>query len=131
MMKRATPLIALIAALHGATGVALAAASAHAAPNPLLATASQFLMIHASVEMALAALIHAQPPVARWLAVAAFCLQGGVTLFSADLLARVYGSGRLFPFAAPIGGSLTIVSWLALAVAAALWLARGRDDASM
>jgi uncharacterized membrane protein YgdD (TMEM256/DUF423 family) len=40
-------------------------------------------------------------------------------LFAADLTMRQYAGHRLFPFAAPTGGTLLIVSWLMLAVAAA------------
>jgi uncharacterized membrane protein YgdD (TMEM256/DUF423 family) len=32
------------------------------------------------------------------------------------MTARAFLGARLFPFAAPIGGSLTMLSWLALAV---------------
>lgn len=112
-------LIAAVAALQGAAGVTLAAAAAHVDANPLLATASQFLMIHACAGLALAALSRTAPPLSGWLAAGAFALQAGVTLFSADLAARVYLGGRLFAFAAPIGGGLTILAWLLLALWAA------------
>lgn len=108
--------IATIAALQGAAGVSLAAAAAHVDANPLLDTASRYLMIHACAGLALAALGRSSPPAARWLAGAALALQAGVTLFSADLAARVYLGGKLFLFAAPTGGGLTIVAWLALAL---------------
>lgn len=114
-MKNVAPLIALVAALQGALGVALAAASAHGETNANLATASQFLMIHASAGLGLAALARLFRGRWRWLTVAAFGLQAGVTLFALDLSSRVLGWGRLFPYAAPIGGSLTILSWLGLA----------------
>lgn len=114
--------IACIAALQGAAGVMLAAAAAHAPAdaNPLVSTASQFLMIHAGAGLGLAALARTNAPAARWLRVASFALQAGVTLFSADLAARAYLGGKLFPFAAPLGGSLTILAWLALALWAAV-----------
>ncbi|MCC3247264.1 DUF423 domain-containing protein [Methylocystis sp. WRRC1] len=127
---RSVLLIAMIAALQGAAGVSLAAAAAHVDANPLLATASQFLMIHAGAGLALAALARSEPPMQRWLAAAGLALQAGVTLFSADLAARVYLGGKLFPFAAPMGGGLTIISWIALAIWAAWGLARGRDGAA-
>ncbi|MBG0795840.1 DUF423 domain-containing protein [Methylocystis sp. H62] len=112
--------IATIAALQGAAGVSLAAAAAHADASPFLATASQFLMIHAAAGVGLAALIRTTPrPKANWLAAIALALQAGGTLFASDLAARVFLSGRLFPLAAPIGGGLTILSWCALAVWAA------------
>ena len=109
-------IISTIAALEGAAGVSLAAAAAHVDANPLLATASQFLMIHAGAGLALAALACVSPPFPRVLAGAAFALQTGVALFAADLAARVYLGGKLFPFAAPMGGGLTITAWLALAL---------------
>ncbi len=117
-------IIATVAALQGAAGVSLAAAAAHVDANPLLATASQFLMIHAAAGTGLAALADRPQPLRRGLIGAAFALQAGVTLFSADLAARVYLGGRLFPFAAPMGGTLTILAWLAIAVWAAVGISR-------
>ena len=112
-------LLTSVAALQGAAGVSLAAAAAHVDANPLLATASQFLMIHAAAGLALAARA-ADPELARprLFAAAALALQAGVTLFSADL------GTRLFPFAAPMGGSLTILAWTALAIWGAAGIAR-------
>ena len=109
-------IVMTIAAFQGAAGVSLAAAAAHVDANPLLATASQFLMIHAAAGVGLAARLAAGAPLRRFLAGATFAMQAGVTLFSADLAARVYLGGKLFPFAAPTGGGLTILSWLALAL---------------
>lgn len=112
--------IAAIAAVQGAAGVALAAAAAHVDASPFLATASQFLMIHAAAGVGLAALARATPRrEANWLAAIALALQAGVTLFAADLAARVFLTAKLFALAAPIGGGLTILSWCALAVWAA------------
>lgn len=122
--------VAMIAALHGASGVALAAAAAHVDASPLLATASQFLMIHASVGVALAALLRARPPMPRWLGGASLALQAGVTLFAADLAARVFLGAKLFAFAAPMGGGLTILSWVALSLWAAAGLLRGGKEES-
>ncbi len=119
-------LIATVAALQGAAGVSLAAAAAHVDASPLLATASQFLMIHAAAGLALAALASGATRPRPILIGAALTLQAGVTLFSADLAARVYLGSKLFPFAAPIGGSLTILAWLALAVWGALGASRRR-----
>ena len=49
----------------------------------------------------------------------------GVCLFAGDLAVRLVGWPRLFPMAAPIGGSLTILSWIVLAAAAMLRSPRG------
>ncbi|TLG79370.1 DUF423 domain-containing protein [Methylocystis sp. B8] len=121
-------LIAGIAALQGAAGVSLAGAAAHVESSPLLATASQFLMIHAAAGLGLAALVRTTPRrAANWLAFIALALQAGVTLFAGDLTARVVLNGKLFPLAAPIGGGLTIVSWCALAVWAAFAMLRANS----
>lgn len=117
------PILMTVAALQGAAGVSLAAAAAHVDANPLLATASQFLMIHAAAGLALAARAE-RPGLGRLFGVAALALQAGVTLFSADMAARVYLGGKLFPYAAPIGGSLTILAWLGLALCGALEMRR-------
>ncbi|MGC1860149.1 MAG: DUF423 domain-containing protein, partial [Methylocystis sp.] len=55
-MRREHALILLIAALQGAGGVTLAAVAAHVDASANLATASQFLMVHACAGLALAAL---------------------------------------------------------------------------
>ncbi|QGM44809.1 DUF423 domain-containing protein [Methylocystis heyeri] len=123
-MNRRIYAIALIAALQGAAGVALAAVAAHVDASPTLATASQFLMLHAAAGIGLAALCAASPLARTGLIYATFALQGGVTLFCADLALRATAHGKLFPFAAPIGGSATIAAWLAIAIWAALRLAK-------
>lgn len=119
-------LIALIAALEGAAGVALAAAAAHVDASPLLQTASQFLVVHAAAGLALSALAGVVAPHPGGLRAAALALQAGVALFATDLVARVYLGGKLFAYAAPIGGGLTILAWLGLAVWAALGARRSK-----
>ena len=119
---RYSMIVALIAALQGAAGVSLAGAAAHVEASPLLSTASQFLMLHAAAGLALAALLAVNAPNPRGLRAGALALQTGVALFSLDLVARVYLGGKLFAFAAPIGGGLTILAWLGLAVWAGMGL---------
>jgi uncharacterized membrane protein YgdD (TMEM256/DUF423 family) len=112
-------LIAL-AGLMGAAGIMLAAAAAHSKPGLGLESASQMLMIHAAAIVAICAVI-AQGLVARPAALIAACgLVLGVALFSGDLAMRAYAGQRLFPMAAPAGGTILIAAWLVLAVAAAL-----------
>ena len=115
-----TALGSLLAAfgLSGAAGVALAAAGAHGAALSALTPAAQFLMMHAAAAVAIAAVaIRAAHP-AGFLA-AAVILLVGVTLFSGDIAVRTLWGHRLFPMAAPIGGSTMIVGWLVLAAAGA------------
>jgi uncharacterized membrane protein YgdD (TMEM256/DUF423 family) len=107
-----------IAALMGAAGVIAAAASAHGTPAPLLDKAALFSMLNAAAAIGIcAAGLHA---VVRqsWFLVAASVLVAGSLLFGADLSVRSLTGARLFPFAAPIGGTSMIVGWLLAAVAA-------------
>jgi uncharacterized membrane protein YgdD (TMEM256/DUF423 family) len=114
-----TYLLAALAALFGALGVISAAAGAHSAADPRIATMSQMLMIHAAAALALLGLGRNSPLPGGFLGAAALML-AGVALFSGDLAARIWLGGRLFPFAAPIGGGATIISWL-LAAGVALF----------
>jgi uncharacterized membrane protein YgdD (TMEM256/DUF423 family) len=114
----------LLAGLMGAAGVALAAASAHAAPGAGLDSAGYFLLFHAPAVLALA-LAHQQGLVLRPLgliAAAAFVL--GATLFAGDLTLRAFAGSRLFPMAAPTGGLILILGWLLVAAAAVRALIR-------
>lgn len=107
-----------LAGLMGAAGVMLTAAGAHGKPGAGLDAAGYLLLIHALAIIGAAALLR-EPFLWRPLALAAswgFFL--GASLFAADVSARAYLGGRLFPFAAPAGGMLLIASWLVLAVSA-------------
>jgi uncharacterized membrane protein YgdD (TMEM256/DUF423 family) len=109
----------VLAGVMGADGVVLAAASAHQPDATRLAAASSMLLFHATAVLAVAALaergiIHVRIGIA-----AAFGFVIAAALFATDLSLRQYAGHSLFPMAAPTGGTLMIVSWLALAVAAA------------
>jgi uncharacterized membrane protein YgdD (TMEM256/DUF423 family) len=107
-----------LAGLMGAAGVALAAASAHGADASRLASASAMLLFHATAILAGVALL------ARGLLhggiglVAAFGFVIGAALFAGDLTLRQYAGHALFPYAAPTGGTVMILSWLAVTLAA-------------
>jgi uncharacterized membrane protein YgdD (TMEM256/DUF423 family) len=111
-----------LAALMGAAGVALAAASEHAGGGDVGRTAALFLVLHAAAALAIAA--HARLAPSGVLLAIGFVMEAGTLLFAADLAVRAFTGARLFPFAAPLGGSTMILSWLALAVAFAAALAR-------
>jgi len=104
-------LLAVLAALMGASGVALAAASTHLQGGELGRTAALFLILHAAALIAVAA------QRARAATIVGFALAAGAIVFAADLAARAFVGARLFPFAAPVGGTTMILAWLALAVA--------------
>ena len=123
-MIRLSRILIILAALMGADGVILAAASAHGADASRLAAASSMLLFHATAVLATVALadrgiIHGKIGIA-----AAFGFVIAAALFAGDLTLRQYAGHGLFPLAAPTGGTLLIASWLALAVAAA-WPKRG------
>lgn len=100
-----------VAGLIGAAGVALSAVAAHRVADPSLATAAMFLIVHAAAAMALSAVASGAPLPMGFLASASLMILA-VALFSGDVAARVLGSGKLFPMAAPLGGSLLILAWV-------------------
>ena len=117
-------LIAL-AGIMGAAGVALAAAGAHGKPGMGLESASLMLLVHAPAVIAACAALH-QGLLVRPLALAAIVgLILGTALFSGDVSLRAFAGARLFPMAAPAGGSILIGAWLLLAVAAIAAALRG------
>jgi uncharacterized membrane protein YgdD (TMEM256/DUF423 family) len=117
--SRSLRILIILAAIMGADGVILAAASAHQVDAARLGSASSMLLFHATAVLAVVALaergvIHVRIGVA-----AALGFVVAAALFATDLTLRQYAGHSLFPFAAPTGGTLLIVSWLLLAVAAA------------
>jgi len=107
-----------LAGLMGAAGIALAAASAHAAPGAGLDSAAYMLLFHATALIGGAALIQQG---VLWRPLAFIVLAAwvvGAGLFSGDIAMRAFAGHRLFPFAAPSGGMIMIAAWLALTVAA-------------
>ncbi|MEH2510955.1 uncharacterized membrane protein YgdD (TMEM256/DUF423 family) [Nitrobacteraceae bacterium AZCC 1564] len=109
---------AILAGLMGALGVIFAAAAAHQPDATRLGSASSMLLFHASAVIG-AALLVSHGLIQRYLGMAAtygFIL--GAALFAGDLAMRQYGGHSLFTMAAPTGGTLLILSWLALALSA-------------
>jgi uncharacterized membrane protein YgdD (TMEM256/DUF423 family) len=117
-------ILIILAAIMGADGVILAAASAHQPDATRLASASSMLLFHALAVLAVVALTERGIINVRIGMTAAWGFVVAATLFASDLMLRQYAGHGLFPMAAPTGGTLLIVSWLALAVAAA-WPRRG------
>jgi len=124
MQSRLFRILIILAGIMGADGVILAAASAHQGDATRLVPASSMLLFHATAVLAAVALaergiIHVQIGIT-----AAFGFVVAATVFAGNLTMRQYAGHSLFPMAAPSGGTLLIVSWLVLAVAAA-WPRRG------
>ncbi|MER8443103.1 DUF423 domain-containing protein [Mesorhizobium sp. M1066] len=105
-------ILVLAGGLCGAAGVALSAAAAHLG-GAFVGTAASFLIMHAPVFLA-AGLLGAN----RILRIGSLILLVGLLLFCGDLLARDFIGSRLFPLSAPIGGTLLIAGWLAIAASA-------------
>jgi uncharacterized membrane protein YgdD (TMEM256/DUF423 family) len=124
MGSRLFRILIILAGLMGADGVILAAVAAHKDDATRLAAASSMLLFHATAVLAVVALaergvIHVRIGIA-----AGFGFAIAAALFAGDLTMRQYAGHSLFPMAAPTGGTLLIVSWLVVAVAAA-WPKRG------
>jgi uncharacterized membrane protein YgdD (TMEM256/DUF423 family) len=116
---RSLRILVILAAVMGADGVVLAAASAHQADAARLGSASSMLLFHAPAVLASVALSERGILDIRIGLAAAWGFVVATALFATDLTLRQYAGHSLFPFAAPAGGTLLIASWLLLAVAAA------------
>jgi uncharacterized membrane protein YgdD (TMEM256/DUF423 family) len=124
MQARLLRILIILAGVMGADGVILAAASAHQGDAARLAPASSMLLFHAVAVLAVVALIERGVIHAKIGLAGAFGFVVASALFAGDLTLRQFAGHSLFPMAAPTGGTLLIVSWLTLAVAAA-WPRRG------
>lgn len=118
-MMQAAAALAVYAGLAGATGVGLAAAGAHGTALSDLTPPAQLLLIHAAAALAVVAVAMRAAHASGFL-VAALILLIGASLFSGAVSARVLWGVRLFPMAAPTGGTTMILGWLVLA-GAGLW----------
>ena len=98
--------------LSGALGVSLSAMSAHLPQGPMLASGAQMLLFHAPAFLALAGLARISVLGPRVIGLGALIWMAGLALFAGDLSWRVLAGSRLFPNAAPIGGSALIAGWL-------------------
>ncbi len=124
MPSRLFRILVILAAIMGADGVGLAAASAHQGDAMRLAAASSMLLFHATAVLGVVALAERGVVDVRAGIAAAFGFVIAAALFAGDLSLRQFAGHGLFPMAAPTGGTLLIASWLVLAVAAA-WPRRG------
>jgi uncharacterized membrane protein YgdD (TMEM256/DUF423 family) len=112
-------ILIILAGLMGADGVILAAAATHQGDATRLGPASSMLLFHAAAVLAVVALSERGIVDVRGGLAAAFGFFAAAVLFAGDLSLRHFAGHSLFPLAAPTGGTLLIVSWIVLAVAAA------------
>jgi uncharacterized membrane protein YgdD (TMEM256/DUF423 family) len=113
-------IVVVAAALMGAAGVILAAVAAHKTGGAILLSASSMLLFHALAALTTALLTERRIVHLRLGVIAAFGFIAGATLFACDLAVLQFLGHSLFPMAAPTGGTLMILSWLLLAIAA-IW----------
>jgi uncharacterized membrane protein YgdD (TMEM256/DUF423 family) len=118
-MDRAFRSLVVLAAIMGADGVILAALSAHQPDAARLGSASSMLLFHAAAVLGVVALVERGLVHAGFGLLAAFGFVVAAALFATDLTLRQFADHSLFPMAAPTGGTLLILNWLLLAVAAA------------
>jgi uncharacterized membrane protein YgdD (TMEM256/DUF423 family) len=114
---RASVGLVVAGALLGASGVADAAIAAHVTGGTALERAAEILMVHGAALFGLAALV-ARAGERISLAIAAGTLALGAGLFGLDVTLVTLQGHRLFPYAAPIGGSTMIASWLIIGLLA-------------
>ena len=122
-MDRIAFVIAGLGGLAGTVGIVAAAGAAHGSADPLMQIAANMLLFHAAALVGIGALCRAGN---RLMPTAGAVLALGTALFSGDLIRRALSGERLFPMAAPTGGTLLILGWL-LVVIACGWGMIGRS----
>ncbi|MHC5230862.1 DUF423 domain-containing protein [Brucella sp. LJL56] len=104
-------LFSTLAGLCGALAIAAYAGAAHGGQNHL-GNIAPLLLGHAPAFLVLSLIA----PASRIAYLAGALLIIGLALFCGDLFMRDMTGDRLFPMAAPTGGSLMILGWLAVAI---------------
>lgn len=114
-------MLVALAGLLGAAGVSLAAMAAHVEDSVALRAAAELAMVHAVAGIAVASFAGRQGVAfPLFWTIAGYGLVLGAGLFTAAVSGGVLADFRPLPMAAPVGGSLTIIAWLGVVVAAAL-----------
>ncbi|WP_019997819.1 DUF423 domain-containing protein [Aureimonas ureilytica] len=117
MLRPHDRLALVCSGLFGAAGTGGAAYAAHGGGDASLAAiAAAIAFVHAPALLALG--LAGERLRGSFVPVLGMIV--GVVLFSGDLAMRLATGGRLFAMAAPTGGSVLILSWLAVAVLALL-----------
>ena len=124
-----------VAGASGAAAVAIGAAGRHLLSGEvyrqeLAATGAHYALVHAVALLGVAALSTAlgmaSGAARHWLAGAGWCFAAGLVLFPGSLYLRAAGLLPAVAPATPIGGSLFILGWLALAGSALVGGRRAR-----
>jgi uncharacterized membrane protein YgdD (TMEM256/DUF423 family) len=101
-----------LAGILGAAGVAAAAGASHTEDTRVLGALALIALSHAPALLAFGL----ASVTGKVLRAGAIVIALGACLFSADLAARHFLGGALFPMSAPFGGTAIIAGWLMVAV---------------
>lgn len=119
-----------VAGLLGGAGVALAATAAHVHGSDALRAAAQLAMVHAVAAIGLIAVAGRSLRPRLWNSIAGVMLLGAV-LFVGSVSLRVLADLRHLSMLAPLGGSLTILTWLAVSVTGLMeWMSNSAAEAN-
>lgn len=113
-------LFSTLGGLCGALGIAAYAGSAHS-DGSHFGTIAPLLLAHAPALLVLSILV----PTSRVATIGGTLLIVGLALFCGDLYLRDITGNRLFPFAAPTGGTLMMIGWLGVAISG--WFSQVRS----
>lgn len=111
-------LFVVLGAVAGLAGVVAAAAAAHVTGTGSLGTAADFLLFHAPVLVAIAIADHVGLGRAGLLRLGGALVVLGLAAFSGDLAMRALTGTPLFAMAAPTGGTLLMIAWVAIGLSA-------------
>ena len=111
-------LFVVLGAVAGLAGVVAAAAAAHVTGTGSLSTAADFLLFHAPVLVAIAIADHVGLGRAGLLRLGGALVVLGLIGFSGDLAMRALAGTPLFAMAAPTGGTLLMIGWVAIGLSA-------------
>ena len=81
-------------------------------------TAARYQMYHAIAIFGVGVLASTNRLPRRWLTIAAVAFCAGIALFSGSLYALALGAPRWFGAITPLGGTLFMLGWLGIAIAA-------------
>lgn len=127
-MKLAGASLVALAGLLGAAGVSLAAAAAHISGDETLRAAAEMAMVHAAGVIGLVGFSQNASRPRLWRFIAAAMLLGA-WLFTGTVALGQLADFRPLPMLAPVGGTITILSWIAVALAGALeWIDSGTPE---
>jgi uncharacterized membrane protein YgdD (TMEM256/DUF423 family) len=110
--------LAALGALYGLLGVAASAAAAHVTGGGNLGIAANFLLFHAPALLGVALGLHSGFLAPRLGRLSGGLIGLGVLLFSGDLALRALGNVVIWHMMAPTGGTLLMLGWLGVGVAA-------------